>query len=112
MSERYTHIPDVYEETLERKATDISELPYFGIETFEEKINRAYHRAEACGCGSCKARFWRAVEEAVESESRHIGDEDIMAAIEKYAPLIDDTAEIDDCEFDDDDDWMNDTGDL
>jgi len=94
MKER-TPIPEIYEETLERTASRIGELPYFGIETHDERINKAYHRAEACGCQACKNRFWHAVEEAVEAERRH-SDEDIIAAIERYSPLINEVADFDD----------------
>lgn len=115
MNER-TPIPTVYEETLERIAVDIASrepnpIHHFGIETHNERINRTYHRAEQCGCSTCKARFWRAVEDAVESEMRHSEDE-VVAAIERYAPLIDEMAGCEDDELEDDDDWMDDTGDV
>ena len=93
--ERFTPIPEVYADTLERIDARIAEYDTLGIETHEERINRAFHRSEVCGCMACKRRFWRAVEEAVESEQRH-GADGMIDMIEKYSPLIDEFAGLDD----------------
>jgi len=94
MKER-TPIPDVFEDTLERIDAKIAEVSPLGIETHDERINRAYHRSEVCGCRACKRRFWHAVEDAVEAERRR-GDQGIIDAIERYAPLINEIADLDD----------------
>jgi hypothetical protein len=99
--ERFTPIPEVYADTLERIDARIAEYDTLGIETHEERINRAFHRSEVCGCMACKRRFWHAVEEAVVAEFRH-DEQDIIEAIEKYTPLIDEVADLDDDDLGDD----------
>ena len=64
-------IPDIYEDELYYiDALQASEHP-LGIETYEDRITRAFDRMVGCGCGSCKRQFWHEVEKAAEFAQRN-----------------------------------------
>lgn len=95
LPERFTPIPEVYQDTLEHIDASIAGIHPLGIETHDELIQKAYHQAETCGCRQCKAGFWYAMRDAVQSDQRHDSVAETQEVIDRYFPLADDIFDID-----------------